>query len=220
MAEPQQVVAPPWNGAVVATGLTSVIRIPVPGTNRLAIQFVPINFKGKSTSTLFIQDPTGKRVLRLDYGYNVKSKTVDYHWNQKGTFEKFGIADHTSVGSAEAILYRSAKGFRYAGRVLIVVGAVVDAVSIVQSDKPLRRATQVVTAWAAAWASAEAAGAGGAALGTVIEPGGGTAVVGVVFAIGGGIAGYWGGEKAGAEIYDWGQAAFLPLPPAAAGARR
>ena len=87
-----------------------------------------------------------------------------------------------------------------------------DAVSIVQSDRPLRRATQVVTAWAAAWA--EGAGAVGAAIGTAVEPGGGTAVLGVVFAIGGGIVGYWGGEKAGAVIYDWGSATFSPLPKA------
>lgn len=48
--------------------------------------------------------------------------------------------------------------------------------------------------------------------GTAVEPGGGTVVVGVVFAIGGGIAGYWAGEKAGADIYDWGNATFMTLP--------
>jgi hypothetical protein len=143
---------------------------------------------------------------------------VDYHWNQKGTFDTFGIADHMTVGKGGAALYRSAQALRYAGRVLLVVGVAIDAVSIVQADRPLRRATQVVSAWAAAWAAAwagaESAGALGAAVGTAAEPGGGTVVLGVIFAIGGGVAGYWVGEKAGADIYDWGDAIFAPLPRA------
>ncbi len=211
----QREAAGPWTGAVLAgTGLASVVRIPLPGSRGLAIEFKPRNFTGNSTSTIFIQDKAGKRLLRLDYGYNAKTKTIDYHWNQKGTFEYFNIADHTSVGRSGAALYRSAQAFRYAGRVLLVVGVAVDIASIVQADRPLRRATQVVSAWAAAWAGAEGAGALGAAIGTAIEPGGGTAVVGVVFAIGGGIVGYWAGDKAGAEIYDWGSARFSPLPRA------
>lgn len=204
----------PWTGAVPATGLAALVRIPLPGSRGLAIEFTPRNFKGQSTSTLFIQDLAGKRVLRLDHGYNVRTKTIDYHWNQKGTFADFGIADHTSVGRAGAALYRFSKGFRYGGRVLVVVGVALDAASIVESNRPLRRSTQVVSAWAAAWAGAEAAGAVGAAAGTLLEPGGGTAVFGIVFAIGGGIVGYWAGEKAGALVYDWGDAVFHPLPSA------
>lgn len=214
MAREQEVTGP-WTGAVLASmGLASIVRIPLPGSKGLAIEFRARNFKGKSTSTVFIQDKAGKRMLRLDYGYNVKTKTVDYHWNQKGTFDTFAIPDHTTVGKGGAALYRSAQAFKYAGRVLLVVGVAVDTVSIVQADQPLRRATQVVSAWAAAWAGAEGAGAVGAAVGTAIEPGGGTVVVGVVFAIGGGIAGYWTGEKVGADIYDWGSATFAPLPRA------
>jgi hypothetical protein len=72
-----------------------------------------------STSTLFFQDATGKRNLRLDHGYNVKTRTIDYHWNQKGTFEALGIADHTPVGQAGEVAYNAAKYFRYAGRVLL-----------------------------------------------------------------------------------------------------
>ncbi len=63
-------------------GLTSVIRIPLPGSSNLAIEFAPRNCPGKSTLALFIQDVAGKKVLRLDYGYNMKTKTYDYHWNQ------------------------------------------------------------------------------------------------------------------------------------------
>ena len=76
----EQGVTGPWTGAVPASvGLASVIRIPLPGSNNLAVEFRPRNFKGNSTSVIFIQDKVGKRTLRLDYGYNVKTKTVDYH---------------------------------------------------------------------------------------------------------------------------------------------
>ncbi len=214
MPEPGKSVPGPWTGAVpvVGGGVASVIRIPVPGHGNLAIELSPRNFKGKSTSTLFIQDPTGKRVLRLDYGYNIKTKTVDYHWNQKGTFADFGIQDHTPTGKAGEILYKGAKAFKYGGRVLLVVGAVVDLYSIAVATNPLRQSTVVVSAWAFAWAGAEAGGAGGALAGSVI-PGVGTAAGGIVFGIIGGIGGYWAGSKVGATVYDWAaDTQFLPLP--------
>lgn len=198
-----QVVQPPWNGAVPAGGLASIIRIPVPGPGNLAIELSPRNFLGKSTSALFIQDMAGKRVLRLDYGYNVKTKTIDYHWNQKGVFKDFGIADHTPVGRGGAALYEGARAFKYLGRSLLVIGAGADLISIAVASNPLRRSTQVLSAWAVSWAGAESAGEIGAGIGTAVEPGGGTAIGGIVFAIGGGIAGYWAGEKVGAEVYDW-----------------
>jgi len=86
----------PISGSVplaAGAGLAAVVRIPVPGTNGLAVELGPRGWtpKGGSTSTIFIQDITGKRHLRLDYGYNVKTKTVDYHWNQKGTANTFKI---------------------------------------------------------------------------------------------------------------------------------
>ena len=71
---------------VIGTGIASVARIRVPGTDYL-IEFSPRNFPiNKSTSALFIQDEAGRRVLRLDYGYNKRSGQVDYHWNQERTF--------------------------------------------------------------------------------------------------------------------------------------
>ena len=75
---------------------------------------------GGSTSTLFFQDITGRRHLRLDYGYNVQTRTIDYHWNQRGTHGNFGIPDHTPAGPAGEAAYTAARYFRYAGRVLIV----------------------------------------------------------------------------------------------------
>jgi hypothetical protein len=111
-------------GIPYAVGQTSVVRIPVHGTNGLCIELKPRGWapQGGATSTLFFQDATGKCNLRLDDGYNVKTKTVDYHWNQKGTFADFGIADYAPARTAGEASYNAAKYFRYAGRVLVVVG--------------------------------------------------------------------------------------------------
>lgn len=204
----------PWSGAIGSAGVASVIRIPLPGESQLAVEFWPRNFKGESTSVVFIQDIVGKKVLRLDYGYNKNTKMIDYHWNQKGTFQEFGIADHALAGRPGAYLYGVAKGFRWAGRVLLVVGLVLDGVSIVVSDRPLRRATQVVTGWAVSIATAERAGTIGAEIGTAIEPGAGTAIGAFIFAIGGGILGYSVGSDTAGEVYDWSDAHFFPLPSA------
>ncbi|MCZ2135482.1 MAG: hypothetical protein LC098_08655 [Burkholderiales bacterium] len=198
-------------------GSATVLRIPVPGTDGLAIELrprgrVPI---GGSTSTVFIQGIDGKRNLRLDYGYNVRTNTVDYHWNQKGTNANFGIADHALAGRGGAALYQGAKYFKYLGRSLIVVGAAVDALSIVQASRPLQRTTEVVTAWAGAGLGCRAVGAGGAALGTAIEPGGGTIVLGLLGCVVGGVGGYLAGEKLGATVFNWAEGTlFMPLPAA------
>ena len=105
---------PMSGGVLYAIGQASVVRIPVPGTNGLCIELNPRGWvpRSGSTSTLFFQDATGKRNLRLDYGYNVKTRTIDYHWNQKGTFAEFGIADHTPVGQTGEVAYNAAKYFR------------------------------------------------------------------------------------------------------------
>lgn len=85
-------------------------------------------------------------------------------------------------------------------------------ISIVQADKPLRRATQVVSAWALAWAGCKVVGAGGAYLGSAGGPLG-TAIVGVGSCLVGGSGGYFGGELAAGVVYDWAEEAFFsPLP--------
>ena len=208
-------VEPPLSGGIpYAIGQASIVRIPIPGTNGLCIELTPRGWtpKGGSTSTLFFQDATGNRHLRLDYGYNVKTKTIDYHWNQKGTVAQFGVPDHAPAGTTGEAAYNAAKYFRYAGRVLVVVGVAVDVVSIVQASKPMRRASQVVAGWAAAWAGCELVGAGGAALGTLASPLG-TAIGGIGGCIIGGIGGYYGGSALGGEVYDWAENTFFtPLP--------
>jgi len=61
----------PLSGQIPVTGgIAAVVRIPVPGNGKLGIEFFPRNFKGDSTSTLFIQNIKGNKTLRLDYGYN------------------------------------------------------------------------------------------------------------------------------------------------------
>lgn len=191
------------------------MRIPVPGTNGLAIELKPRGRipAGGSTSTLFIQDATGNRHLRLDYGYNAQTKTIDYHWNQKGTNAFFKIQNHTPAGSSGEGLYKASRYFRYGGRLLVVVGVGMDVYSIVTASKPIRRASEVVTGWAGAWAGCEVFGGAGAAGGTAVAPGPGTAIGGVGGCIIGGIGGYWLGSKAGGAVYDWAEdTIFTPVP--------
>lgn len=204
----------PTSGSIpYATGISTVIRIPIPGTVGLCIEFKPRGYvpKGGSTSTVFFQDISGKRHLRLDYGFNVKTQTIDFHWNQTGTHATFGIADHAPAGRAGARLYMVAKHFRHAGRVLVIVGAGIDVASIVSASAPLKRASEVVGAWALAWAGCKLVGAGGAVVGTLASPVG-TAVGGIGGCIVGGYAGYHIGTTAGGVVYDWADATFTQLP--------
>ncbi|MGC8469277.1 MAG: hypothetical protein ACP5NI_05145 [Acetobacteraceae bacterium] len=205
----------PMAGAVPAGGVASLIRIPIPGTDNLAIELSPRNYGGKSTSTLFLQDPAGKRLLRLDYGWNPKTKAVDFHWNQKGTFADFGIADHTPAGGFGEALYRGARAFKYLGRTLVVVGVALDVVSIVTASNPLLRTSEVAFGWAGAAAGGEAGGALGAEGGTFAEPGLGTAIGGLAGGIVGGIIGYWAGEKVGDFFYWSADTVFTRLPQTA-----
>jgi hypothetical protein len=206
----------PMSGRIpYSIGQASAVRIPVPGTGGLCVELTP---RGRipptgSTSTLFIHDMAGKRQLRLDYGHNHVTKTFDYHWNQRGTNQYFRITGHSPAGRAGQVAYNAAKYFRYAGRVLLVAGAAMDVVSIVSASRPLRRASEVVAAWAGAWVGCKVTGAGGAALGTAVSPGLGTAAGGVVGCVIGGIGGYFGGETIGASVYDWAEGTvFSPVP--------
>jgi hypothetical protein len=70
----------PVTGAVpVSMGAAAVVRIPVPGTKGLAIELDPRGWKPKagSTSSLFVQDLTGKRHLPLDFGFNKNSQVFE-----------------------------------------------------------------------------------------------------------------------------------------------
>ncbi len=185
-------------------GLSSVVRIPVPGSKGLFVELKPRGFvpASGSTSTLFIQDSTGRKHLRLDYGYNKTTGKIDYHWNQKGTHAKFGIPDHQPAGKGGKPLYQGAKYLRYGGKILIVAGIAADAYSIVVAKNKVRQVTIVAAGWGGAWAGCKVIGGIGAAGGTVLEPGGGTAVGGVGGCIVGAIGGAWGASWAAEKIYD------------------
>jgi len=196
----------PISGAVpVAMGAGAVVRIPVPGTRGLAIELNPRGWKPKSgsTSSLFVQDLTGKRHLRLDFGFNKNSQVFEWHWNQKGTNAELGITNHTSVGQTEQVLGRVAKVYRVAGRALLVVGAATDLYSIVTSSQPLRRSVQVVSGWTAAAGGCKVVGAGGAYVGTAVAPGVGTAVGGFIGCTVGAFIGYVSAERAAGYLFDW-----------------
>lgn len=204
----------PMAGSIpYAVGQASIVRIPIPGSHGLCIEFRP-RFPGDwrplagTTSTLFFQDLEGKRQLRLDYGHNPRTKTIDYHWNQEGTLRQFGIATHTPLGAGGRAAYQAAKYFRYAGRVLVVAGVTIDIVSIVRASTPLRRASQVVAGWAGAWIGCKVVGAGGAAIGTAASPIG-TAVGGTVGCIIGGFGGYAGASTLAGGVYDWSEGTFF-----------
>jgi hypothetical protein len=206
--------APEFGKIPFALGQASVVRIPVPGTNGLCLELRPRGKvpAGGSTSTIFIQDAAGKRHLRLDYGYNKTTQTVDFHWNQKGTHSNFGITDHKTAGRAGAAAYRAAKYFRYAGRVLLVAGALIDAISIVQANNRLRRSSEVVTGWAAGWIGCKTVGAIGAGAGTAATPGLGSVAGGFLGCVIGGIGGYAAGSSLGGQVYDWAEGTlFVPL---------
>jgi hypothetical protein len=206
----------PMDGSIPSAAVASIVRIPVPGTNGLAIELSPRGWTPPtgSTSRLFIQDSAGKRCLRLDYGYNVKTKAVDFHWNQKGTFQEFGVADHSVAGAAGEALYKAAPYFRYGGQVLLVVGIAIDVYSIVVASSPLRRATQVVAGWVGAYAGCKAVGAGGAYAGTLVEPGIGTAIGGLVGCAVGGFIGYESFSAGAGYAYDWADGTtFTRVPP-------
>lgn len=211
----------PYSGTLlVPAGLPAAVRIPIPGTAGLAIEFRPREFKGRSTSTLFLQDVTGKRHLRLDFGPNKRRPSpsgapmIDYHWNQSGTKEHFKIENHASIGPGGRIAYGAAKHYRYLGRTFVVVGMAGDVYSIARAGKPLRRATAVGGAWAAAAAGCRAGGALGAGIGIRLHPIFGTLGGGLIGCALGGYAGYEAGEAGGGALYDWAEdTVFTPLVP-------
>lgn len=204
----------------VGVGVASVARIPVPGTN-LALE-LSLDARGyrNSTSTVFIWERAGgknARHLRLDYGQNPRTRTIDYHWNRKGPAREFwGIQDHSTLGKGGEALYKAGKYLKWGGRVLLVVGITIDVISIVTASNRLRRASQVVAGWAGAWAGCKVVGAFGAGVGTGLEPGGGTIVGGFVGCVIGGAAGYWAGSEVAGEVYDWAEGTtFTRLPETA-----
>lgn len=196
--------APMIGSVLVGPGIASYARIPVPGTQGLVLSLrPPPNWRGSSTSTIFIQNPDdarfGKPFLRLDYGPNKSTRAIDYHWNIDGKAARQafpGITNHMPAGATGETIYKAARAFRVAGRVFIV------------------------TAWEAASVLATQVGRAGAAVGTMVEPGGGTMIGGGIGAIVGGFIGYTTANAAAGVLYDWAENThFIPAPEIAAPSR-
>jgi hypothetical protein len=210
----------PISGSIpYVLGQLKTLRIPIPnswnGQNQLYFELSPRKGswqpKGGTTSTIFFQNGKGNRFLRLDYGFNESTKTIDYHWNQKGTNQFFKIENHAPLKNQRlaAGIYHTAKYFRRAGKVLGVFGRGADIVSIAVADKPLRRASSVVSAWALSRAGCKVTARAGAAIPHPV----GKAIGIFAGCIIGGIGGYFFGEKMGGEVYDIAEETiFRPLP--------
>lgn len=199
------------SAVLVGSGQAAIVRIPIPNSQGLYLELKPQGHvpPGGSTSSIFIQSPDAKRQLRLDYGPNKATGRTDYHWNQKGTFQQFGISDHTPAGSGAAAAHRGAKFFRFAGRAFVIVGAAADVYSVVVAKKKIRQAARVLSGWGGAWAGCKLVGAGGAAAGGAIGSGGagvgaapGAAIGGFGGCLIGGVGGYFSASWAAGEVYD------------------
>src|SRR5262245_3231528 len=91
----------PITGSIpVAIGAASVVRIPVPGTNGLAIELTPRGWtpKGGSTSTLFIQDIVGKRQLASTMDTTLRPRLLIFNGIRKGHLTSSGFLNNPRWG--------------------------------------------------------------------------------------------------------------------------
>jgi hypothetical protein len=196
-------------GVLVGPGNIAFIRIPIPGSQNLYLELNPPPYwKGSSSSAIFMHDASidgkGERSLRLDYGFNKATGRVDYHWNRTGagTYDYFKIKNHEAAGATGAVLYRTARAFRYVGRTITIVGKVADVTSIVTASDPVRRAVQVASAWRVSKMTAVRFGSACAAVGKNVGGVRGAAIGGIVCGVVGGVVGYYAGEKISGYVYD------------------
>lgn len=147
-----------------------------------------------STSSLFIQDLSGNRHLRLDHGFNKATNQVDIHFNQKGTFSRFGIVNHTPAGQGARLLYHGARVLRVVGRPVFVISVATQGVSVATAENKPRALAREAGGLAGALAGAKV---GGVTSVVVFSPSGpvGAAAAGLGGAITGGTLGYFGGWR-------------------------
>jgi hypothetical protein len=132
-----------------------------------------------------------------------------------GAITKVRGSNLASAVAGEQALRFGIKAFRYGGRVMIVVGAVMSVERVVNAPEGqhARVATQEVGGWAFSLAGAEAGAGGGAALGAAlgIETGPGAVAFAVLGALVGGAIGFFGGEEAADKMYDLAEGAAKGL---------
>ena len=111
-----------------------------------------------------------------------------------------GSANKTNA----AVDFLATKGGRVVGRSLLATALVSSAYRIETAPKGQRTRTAFGEAgsWVGAWSFGAAGGTGGAAIGTLIEPGGGTVIGAVSGGVGASLLGGRMGERAGLNLYD------------------
>jgi hypothetical protein len=196
---------------ILKGSVVSIVRIPVPIGKNLYLELRPRNFKGKSTSTIFIQDAS-KRHIRLDYGYNKRTGSVDYHWQQeKGLSETFKITNHQPAGKWGKWLYRLGKTTKYIGRIFVVFALITDIYHITIAEKPLRRASRATGGWVIGIRGCKQVGSWGAAFGYRLHPLFGTIILGGLGCVAGGIGGGYLGDRMGSEVYDLAETGYYRI---------
>ena len=193
----------------------------MPGSQKGGMDKYNLSFRDKSgfkdpTSHAYLNKAGGGnkwKGLRLDHGPNVKAGgETNWHWNQKGSMNVFGKADHALANPAAAKTGAALKMAKPLARGAMVVGAGMDAYSLgseaVKSsqtgewDNTVDEGARIAGGWAGAYAGAKGLGTAGAAIGTAIAPGLGTAIGGAVGGLAGGIGGYLAGSSAGQWLAD------------------
>jgi hypothetical protein len=162
--------------------------------------FVP---SSGSTSVAFASVPNSKNGgIRLDYGYNKNFGTNNWHWNQSGVADVFGVTNHSTEG-ARAAGYL-VKSLKIGGRVLVVGGLVDSGYEIATSNNRVYETGRQASGWAGAIVGGEGGAQAGALIGAGIGAwfGGVGAVPGAAIgAVVGGVAGGAAGWRAGTVTY-------------------
>ena len=195
-------------------GKTSVVRIPVAGTRTLCLELSPrghVPARG-SASTLFVRHAATQLQSRLDFAYNKRTRTIDYHWNQNGTLENFVNGGQREDVTPWFVPHSALKCYRYIGRTLLVGGAIAEAVSIVEASAPLRNASSSVSDWCARWLGHEYAIADRALTGSQLGQGLALAVGEALDCIIAAFSGIVTPAELAAQVYDWTEnTLFTPL---------
>lgn len=163
---------------------------------------------GGSSSVVFATLPNQpNKGIRLDYGYNKGTSSVNWHWNQKGSASNFLVTNHSTSGAK--LSGWALKSTKYAGRLLLVGGVIQSGSAIYSSEEPLQEAAHQASGWAGSFVGGAAGAQAGAALGAAIGapfmgigavPG--AVVGGFVGGVAGGAAGWEGGLKAHEALFD------------------
>jgi hypothetical protein len=120
--------------AMQGVAAARVVRIPVPGTPGMFIQIAPRGGAPQARA-LFLQT-AGDHNLRLNYEYQVKTQSVDYHWEAGKEATLSGFTD----------LKRATKYFIHAGVMMVASGSVADIHSIVVA-RYRRQESRISAGW-------------------------------------------------------------------------